>query len=79
MEEGIFISQENYAREVLKKFNMINCNPVNTPMECGIKLSISDDSNKVDKTLFRSLVGSLRYLTSTRADILYGVGLVSRI
>ncbi|OMO69396.1 Integrase, catalytic core [Corchorus capsularis] len=78
MEEGIFITQENYAREVLKKFNMSNCNPVNTPVECGIKLSISDDRNKVDTTLFRSLVGSLRYLISTRADILYGVGLVSR-
>lgn len=77
-QEGIFISQEAYAKEVLKKFNMSSCNPVNTPIECGIKLSKHDDSDKVDSTLFRSLVGNLRYLTSTRPDILFGVGLVSR-
>ena len=57
---------------------MSNCNPVNTPVECGTKLSRNDKSNRVDSTLFRSLVGSLSYLTSTRPDILFGVGLVSR-
>ncbi|XP_022891649.1 uncharacterized protein LOC111406458 [Olea europaea var. sylvestris] len=77
-EEGIFIVQENCAKEVLQKFNMSNCNPVNTPVECNIKLSRYDDGAKVDPTLFRSLVGSLRYLTCTRSDILFGVGLVSR-
>ncbi|XP_022883367.1 uncharacterized protein LOC111400170 [Olea europaea var. sylvestris] len=77
-EEGIFIVQENYAKELLQKFNMSNCNPVNTPEECNIKLSRYDDGAKVDPTLFRSLVGSLRYLTCIRPDILFGVGLVSR-
>ena len=46
-------------------------------MECGIKLSKHEDDEKVDLTLFKSLVGSLRYLTCTRSYILYGVGLVS--
>jgi len=78
MEEGIFISQENYAKEVLKKFNMSGCNPVNTPVECNIKLFRNDGGEMVNPTLFRSLVGSLRYLTCTRPDICYGVGLVSR-
>ncbi|GLU18737.1 hypothetical protein SLE2022_350210 [Rubroshorea leprosula] len=78
MEEGIFISQENYAREVLKRFNMSNCKPVNTPVAGGIKLSKFEEGGSVDATLFRGLVGSLRYLTCTRPDILFGVGLVSR-
>ncbi|GMI70037.1 cysteine-rich RLK (RECEPTOR-like protein kinase) 8 [Hibiscus trionum] len=41
-EDGIFISQKGYAKEVLKKFKMLDCNPVNTPMECGVKLSKPD-------------------------------------
>ena len=57
---------------------MRDCNPVSTPVECGIKLSRSDEAEKVDPTMYRSLIGSLRYLTCTRPDILYGVGLVSR-
>ena len=39
MEEGIFISQEGYAKEILKKFEILDCKPVSTPMECGVKLS----------------------------------------
>ncbi|KAL5857265.1 hypothetical protein ACOSQ3_004723 [Xanthoceras sorbifolium] len=77
-EEGIFISQENYAKEILKKFKMDNCKPINTPTECGIKLSKHGEGESIDPTFFKSLVGSLRYLTCTRPDILYAVGLVSR-
>jgi Reverse transcriptase (RNA-dependent DNA polymerase) len=75
---GIFISQEAYAKEILKKFKMDECNPVNTPVESGMKLSRYDEGKTVDATLYRSLVESLRYLTCTRSDIAYGVGLVSR-
>ncbi|KAK6122535.1 hypothetical protein DH2020_043713 [Rehmannia glutinosa] len=78
MEEGIFLSQTGYAKEILKKFNMIDCNPVNIPMETGLKLSNFGDEEKENPTLFISLVGSLRYLTYTRPDILYAVGVVSR-
>lgn len=76
--DGIFISQENYAKDVLKKFKMSDCKPMNTPVECNIKLSKNDEGYLVDPTQYKSLVGSLRYLTCTRPDILYGVGLVSR-
>ncbi|KAK6160335.1 hypothetical protein DH2020_003716 [Rehmannia glutinosa] len=77
-DNGIFISQEGYTKEILKKFKMDDCNPINTPVECGLKLCKDDEANKVDPTLFKSLVGCLRYLTCTRPDILYAVGLVSR-
>ena len=75
--EGIFISQSNYAKEIFKRFNMENCNHVATPVEIGIELR-KIEKRDVDPTYFKSLVGSLRYLTYTKLDILYGVGLVSR-
>ncbi|KAH9670830.1 hypothetical protein KPL70_017126 [Citrus sinensis] len=77
-EEGIFISQESYAKEILKRFKMNYCKPISTPVECGVKLSKYDEGEDIDPTFFKSLVGSLRYLTCTRPDILYVVGLVSR-
>ncbi|KAG7553295.1 hypothetical protein ISN45_Aa06g038290 [Arabidopsis thaliana x Arabidopsis arenosa] len=77
-DNGIFITQEGYAKEVLKRFKMDDSNPVTTPMECGIKLSKKEEGEGVDPTTFKSLVGSLRYLTCTRPDILYAVGVVSR-
>ncbi|KAH9697038.1 hypothetical protein KPL71_023433 [Citrus sinensis] len=77
-EEDIFISQESYAKEILKKFKMNDCKPISTPVECRVKLSKHDEGEDIDSTFFKSLVGSLRYLTCTRPDILYVVGLVSR-
>ncbi|XP_070677968.1 uncharacterized mitochondrial protein AtMg00810-like [Malus domestica] len=76
--EGIFISQESYTKEILKKFKMDDCKPISTPVECGAKLTKHDEGESVDPTFFKSLVGSLRYLTYTRPNILYVVRLVSR-
>ena len=56
---------------------MEESNAVSTPVDCGIKLSRYDEGSNVDATYFKSLVGSLRYLTCIRSDILYGVKLVS--
>jgi hypothetical protein len=57
---------------------MNECNPVNTLVGSGTKLSRYDEGETVDATLYKILVESLRYLTCTRSDIAYGVGLVSR-
>ena len=77
-EDWIFVSQESYTKEILKKFKMDDCNPMSTPMECKIKLFKDDEAEKVDPTLFKSLVKCLRYLTCTRPDILYATRFVSR-
>ena len=77
-QDEIFISQKKYMKEILDKFKMSNCNPVNTPIATGMKLSREEIRDFVDSTLFKSLVGSLKYLTTTRSYIVYGVGLVSR-
>ena len=63
---------------MLKKFKMLDYNTVNTPMEFGMKLSRFDEGHIEDPTSFKSLVGSLRYLTCTRPDILFAVGVISR-
>ena len=57
---------------------MEECKLVSTPAEASIKLRIDSTRESVNPTLFKSLVGSLRYLTFTRPDIMYAVGLVSR-
>ena len=64
-EEGIFISQERYTRDILEKFNMMNSKSVATPIETGTKLSKHEEGDDVDPSYFKSLVGSLRYLTCT--------------
>ena len=76
--DGVFISQNGYAKEILKRYGMENCNPVNTPVDSGVELKKGTKASDVDPTYYKSLVGSLRYLTCTRPNILYGVGLISR-
>ena len=77
-EERIVLSQTKYALDVLKKFNMSDCKPCNTPCEVGLRLSANSTQKKVDGKLYRQLVGNLLYLTITRPDIAYAVGIVSR-
>jgi hypothetical protein len=76
---GIFISQSKYAHEILKIFNMINSKASPTPIIIGLELRKEYEGFKVDPTLFKILVVSLMYLTSTRHDIVYGVSLISRL
>ena len=74
----IFFSQEKYAEDLLKKFNMLDCKPLSTPMATNEKLSKYNGQKKVDGSTYQSLVGSLIYLTNTRPDIVYAVSIVSR-
>ena len=57
---------------------MDECYPVRTPMITGCKLSQNDESPLVDTTLYRSMIGSLLYLTASRPDIMQAVGMVAR-
>jgi hypothetical protein len=75
---GIFVSQAKYATEVLKKFAMEDCDPADNPVEYGTRLTKEGEGDLVNPTYYKSIVGCLRYLTCTRPDILFGVGLVSR-
>jgi len=77
-ESGIFLYQEKYAREVLKKFKMESCNSASTPLVWNLKLSKEDEAEKIDASHYRSLIGSLLYLTSSRPDLMYATSLLSR-
>nr|GEU36309.1 copia protein [Tanacetum cinerariifolium] len=71
---GIFINQSNFALEILKKLGMDSCDPVDTPMVDRLKLDEDPLRILVDHTRFRSMVGSLMYLTASRPDLVF-VGL----
>jgi hypothetical protein len=76
--EGMFISQEKYLREMLKRFQMEDFKPVGTPMVTGCKLSKDGDSPDVDQSSYRSMIGSLLYITTSHPDIMHDVGMVGR-
>ncbi|GJX67396.1 ribonuclease H-like domain-containing protein [Tanacetum coccineum] len=68
----LFLSQKKYAVEILEKAHMVNCNPSRTPVDAESKLGVDSDPVS-DPTLYRSLAGSLQYLTFTRPDLSYAV------
>nr|GEZ43393.1 retrotransposon protein, putative, unclassified [Tanacetum cinerariifolium] len=70
---GIFINQLKFALEILKKFRMDSCNPVDTPMVDQFKLDEDPLGILVDQTQFRSMVISLMYLTTNRPDLVFDV------
>ncbi|XP_071740855.1 uncharacterized mitochondrial protein AtMg00810-like [Rutidosis leptorrhynchoides] len=69
---GMFLSQKQYASEIIERAGMPSCHPCRTPVEPGAKLTSHGPPVK-DPTLYRSLVGALQYLTFTRPDISYVV------
>eukprot|EP00253_Pinus_taeda_P033296 PITA_33296 len=76
--EGFSLSQSKYACDILRHFHMEDCKPAPSPFQSGVKLSVSCISPEVDATLYRQLVGKLLYLTHTRPDLSFVVGLVDR-
>nr|GEU58427.1 hypothetical protein [Tanacetum cinerariifolium] len=71
--DGIFISQEKYVAEVLKKFDFVNVKTASTPMELNKPLIKDEEAEDVDVHLYRSMIGSLMYLTASRLDITFVV------
>ncbi|GJU21527.1 retrovirus-related pol polyprotein from transposon TNT 1-94 [Tanacetum coccineum] len=75
---GIFINQSKFALEILKKFGMDSCDPVDTPMVDRLNLDEDPLGISVDQTRFRSMVGSLMYLTASRPDLVFAVCMCAR-
>ncbi|GJW17736.1 putative ribonuclease H-like domain-containing protein [Tanacetum coccineum] len=70
-EDGIFISQDKYVAEILKKFDFANVKSASTPIETQKPLNKDEEAADVDVHLYRSMIGSLMYLTASRPDIMY--------
>jgi hypothetical protein len=58
--QGIFISQTKYIREMLKRFGMEDCKLVVTPMQTSCKLRKDDDSKSTDQRQYRSMIGKMQ-------------------
>ncbi|GJU84108.1 putative ribonuclease H-like domain-containing protein [Tanacetum coccineum] len=77
-EDGIFISQDKYVAEILKKFDFANVKSASTLIETQKPLNKDEEVDDVDVHLYRSMIGSLMYLTASRPDIMYAVCACSR-
>ncbi|GJT63646.1 retrovirus-related pol polyprotein from transposon TNT 1-94 [Tanacetum coccineum] len=75
---GIFINQSKYANEILKKFNLHKSDPVDTPTVERTKLDEDLSGIPVDQTQYRSMIGSLMYLTASRHDLVFAVCMCAR-
>ena len=71
------LDQSVYALKLLEQSGMAECMPCVTLMEEPLKLTKASTVAKVDATLYRSIVGGLRYLVHTRSDIAFAIGYVS--
>ncbi|KAK3006344.1 hypothetical protein RJ639_017493 [Escallonia herrerae] len=78
LEDGYFVSQKGYAQSLLERFNMGESKSMSTPMEPNMKLKKDEGKLLEEGRKFRQLVGSLIYLTITRPEIAYSVGVVSQ-
>ncbi|GKA11943.1 putative ribonuclease H-like domain-containing protein [Tanacetum coccineum] len=77
-EDGIFLSQDKYVAEILKKFDFKNVKTASTPIETQKPLVKDKEAADVDVHLYRSMIGSLMYLTASRPDIMFAVCACSR-
>ncbi|GJT13375.1 putative ribonuclease H-like domain-containing protein [Tanacetum coccineum] len=73
--DGIFISQDIYVAKILKKFGFTEVKTASTPMETQKPLLKDEDGEEVDVPMYRLMIGSLMYLTSSRHDIMFALGL----
>jgi hypothetical protein len=74
--KGIWLLQRQYALNKLSKYGMTGCKPISIPLEQNVKLS-ADEGDLVE-TMYRRIMGSLIYMTITRPDLSYAVGMVSQ-
>ena len=75
---GIIMHQRKCITETLKRFHMQNCNSVAVPVEANLKIDNSESEQNVDATLYRQIIGCLRFICHRRPEISYGVGVISR-
>ena len=75
---GTFISQEKYLRDCLKKFDLVSCKTIKTPMLTNVHLDADEKGKPFDQKKYRSMIGSLLYLCASRPDIILSVCMCAR-
>ena len=76
--EGIFPNQGRYVVEILRRFDMLDCKDMATPMDTNLKMFPDETSDLVDMTQYRQIIGSLIYLPNTRPDVCFAVNTLSQ-
>jgi hypothetical protein len=71
--EGTFVHQAKYTKDIVRKFKMEDSKTMVTPMSMTTTLDADDEGEHVDQKEYRSMIGSLLYLTATRPDIQFSV------
>ena len=74
--DGIFLRQGKYAVDILKRFEMMDCKAMTTPMASNLKLLSDASSETIDSTMYRQMIGSLIYL---RPDICFAVNTLRQV
>ncbi|KAI3745001.1 hypothetical protein L1987_58101 [Smallanthus sonchifolius] len=77
-EDGFFIHQSKYVKDILSRFKMEDCTSYDTPIPVNHKLNSDPEGKDVDCRLYRAMIGSLMYLTASRPDIMFAVCICSR-
>nr|GEX98539.1 uncharacterized mitochondrial protein AtMg00810-like [Tanacetum cinerariifolium] len=72
-DDGIFISQDKYVADILKKFDFSSVKTASTPIKTHKALRKDEEAHDVDVHLYRSMIGSLMYLTASRSDIMFDI------
>ena len=76
--EGIFISQAKYVKDLLKKFDLVECSHAKTLMSNAVKLDADEKGKSVNITTYRGMIGSLLYLIANKPDIMFATSLCGR-
>jgi hypothetical protein len=76
--KGIWLLQKQNALNKLFKYGMMGCKPISIPLEQNVKLSVDEGDLVEDTTMYRRIVGSLIYMTITRPNLSYAVGMISQ-
>ena len=77
-DDGTFIHQTKYIKDLLRRFDMQDCSIAKTPIATATKLDADKQGKSVDQTSYRGMIGSLLYLTASRPDIMFSTCLCAR-
>jgi hypothetical protein len=73
-----FLAQGKYVVKILQKFGMMDCKSMETPMVTNLRKLRNSDSDPIDLSLYRKLIGSLMYLVNTRIELCFAVNMLSQ-
>ena len=76
--DGIFLGQGKYSVEILKKFGMLDCKAIATPMASNLNILCDASSDSIDAMLYCHMIGSLMYMKNMRLDICFVVNTLSQ-